>query len=437
MANDARKTDFFYGWLVLGAASFILFLSTGVSTGFGAFVLPMSDEFGWSRGTISAAIAIGWLVNGVTQPFIGRLFDRFGGRRVISISLLVLGFSTILLSQTNSIWFLILVSGFVMAVARGGASLVTVHALLAKWFYRKRGMVLSLSTAGGSAGSLILVPFTAYMIILADWRVAWFALGVMVLVLGLPLVLFFIKEQPSDVGRVPDGDSTPQGPAGPRGVNAGPRAPLEADDWRESYRSPPMWQMTGAYLVCGMTTAIISVHYIPFAVERGSSEGAAAIAFGLMAGLNVVGVIGVGVVSDKVSRKYLLGAVYAVRGLAYAMLILAPGMLGIWGFAVIGGLSWVATAPLTASLTADIYGLRNLGTLNGTASFAHQVGGALSVYMGGVLYDLTGAYDLPFGIAGALLAAASLAAFSIREKRYSIRYQRTPATAVASAAGGD
>ena len=437
MSSVAQKKELYYGWLVLGAGFFILFLATGSSVGFGVFVLPMSEEFGWSRGTISAAIATGWLVNGVTQPFIGRLFDRYGARKVISISLLVMGASTILLSQTTSIWFLIFVSGLVMAVARGGASLVTVASLLAKWFYRKRGIVLSLATAGGSAGSLLLVPFTAYMIILADWRVAWFVLGVMVLVLGLPLALFFMKEEPADVGQFPDGDPAPIGPKRSGRANAGRRAPLEADDWRDSYRSSPIRQMTAAYFVCGVTTAIISAHYIPFAIERGSCGGAAAIAFGLMAGLNVMGVIIVGAVSDKVSRKYMLGGVYAVRGLAYAMLVLAPGLLGIWGFAVIAGLSWVATAPLTASLTADIYGLRNLGTLNGASTFAHQIGGALSIYMGGVLYDLTGAYDLPFGIAGALLAGASLAAFSIREKTYSIRYQQTPEGAVAPAAGGD
>ena len=437
MSSVARKKEIYYGWLVLGAGFFILFLATGASTGFGVFVVPMSDEFGWSRGTISAAIAIGWLVNGVTQPFIGRLFDRYGARKVISISLLVLGASTILLSQTNSIWFLIVVSGFVMAVARGGASLVTVASLLAKWFYRKRGMVLSLGTAGGSAGSLLLVPFTAYMIILADWRVAWFVLGLMVLLLGLPLALLLIKEEPADVGAFPDGDPAPVGEQRSGSASAGRRAPLESDNWVESYRSSPMWQMTGAYFVCGMTTAIIAAHYVPFAIDRGSSAGTAAIAFGLMAGLNVVGVITVGIVSDRISRKYMLGGVYALRGLAYAMLVLAPGMLGIWGFAVIGGLSWVATAPLTASLTADIYGLRNLGTLNGASTFAHQIGGALSIYMGGVLYDLTGAYDLPFGIAGAFLAGASLAAFSIREKRFSIRYQHTPEAAVAPAAGGD
>jgi MFS family permease len=195
--------------------------------------------------------------------------------------------------------------------------------------------------------------------------------------------------------------------------------------------------MSGAYFVCGMTTAILSAHYVPFAIDRGASPGTAAMAFGLMAGLNVVGVIAVGLLSDRFGRKHLLGSVYAVRGLAYAMLVLAPGMWGIWGFALIAGFSWIATAPLTSSLTADIYGLRNLGTLVGISTFAHQMGGALSIWLGGVMYDSFGSYNVPFALVGSLLVLASIASFSIREKRYSSRFQTAPATfPTASGDGG-
>ncbi len=143
--------------------------------------------------------------------------------------------------------------------------------------------------------------------------------------------------------------------------------------------------------------------------------------------------------TDVIGRKNLLAGIYALRGLAYAMLILAPGTMGIWGFAVIAGFSWIATAPLTSSLTADIYGLRTMGTLNGMSTFAHQMGGALSILMGGLLYDVFGAYDVPFAIAGAMLVGASLVSLSIREKKYSSRYQpvQSPAPASLPAADGD
>ena len=424
-----------YGWFVLAAGFFVLFISMGARNGLGVFIIPMTDEFGWSRGTISLALAIGWIANAVTQPLIGRIYDRYGARKVISTSLFIVGSTSVLLSWTNSLWFMVVVYGLVMSVAAGGASLVTIHAVLAKWFYRRRGIALSISTAGASAGALVLTPFTAYLILLAGWRMTWGVLGMMVLLLGVPVALLLIRDDPRDVGEVPDGDAQEPADTGATSSDSGPRGPLEVDHWRESFRSAPIWQLSGAYFVCGMTTAIISFHYGPFAVDRGFSLGTAALAFGLMSGLNVVGVLGIGVLSDKFERRYLLGAVYGVRGLAYAMLVLAPGALGLWGFAVIGGLSWVASAPMTSSLTADIYGLKTLGTLGGVTNFAHQMGGALSIVMAGVLYDALGSYDVPFAIAGSLLAGASIAAFSVGEKRYSARYQ--PRSVGAAAGNGD
>ena len=432
MAESARRNRIFYGWFIVAAGFFALFVSMGARSGFGVFIIPMTEDLGWSRSSISAAIAIGLLVNGISQPFIGRLYDRLGGRTVISISLLILGAFTMLMSQVQSLWQLVVIYGFVSSIASSGVSLVTVHAVLAKWFYRRRGMVLSLSTAGASAGSLFLVPFATYMIIWADWRVTWFVLGALILFLALPLVWLIFRDDPERIGEQPDGEMLPENEKDEEATVPlqAVRGPLEAEDWQDSYKTPPMWQLTGAYFVCGMTTAIISTHYVPFAIDRGISPGVAGMAFGLMSFLNFLGVIGIGLVSDRTSRKNLLGTVYAVRGLAYAMLLLLPGMFGIWSFAVIAGMSWVATAPLTASLTADIYGLKNIGTLNGMATFAHQIGGAISVLMGGVLYDIFGAYDVPFGIAGSLLVGASIAAFSVRERKFSIRYQpTTPAVA--------
>jgi MFS family permease len=138
----------------------------------------------------------------------------------------------------------------------------------------------------------------------------------------------------------------------------------------------------------------------------------------------------VGVLADRGGRKNLLGLVYALRGCAYAALLLAPGAWSLWGFVVIMGFSWWATLPLTSALTAEVYGLRHLGMLNGLAFTGHQIGGALSIQLGGVLHDLTGSYELPFAIAGLLLFGASLASFAIRERRYSTRYQTATSAAL-------
>ena len=251
---------------------------------------------------------------------------------MISISLLVLGLGTMLLSLTNNIWFLIVVYGLVLSTASSGVSLVTVHGLLSKWFFQKRSLVLSLCTAGTSAGGLVLVPLAANLIEATDWRITWLVLGGFILFLALPVVLFIVKDSPEEIGETPDGEGAPVNQDGTRRATTVRKGPLEAEFWQESFRSAPIWQLSGAYFVCGVTTLIISAHYVPFALDRGVTPQVAATAFGLMMGLNAVGVVVIGILANRFSRKNLLGTVYFIRFLAYMMLVFGPGAHRDMGF---------------------------------------------------------------------------------------------------------
>ncbi len=142
-----------------------------------------------------------------------------------------------------------------------------------------------------------------------------------------------------------------------------------------------------------------------------------------MMGLNVAGAVGAGALADRFGRKNLLALVYFLRGVAYLCLLLVSSNLGLWAFVAVAGFSWIATAPLTTSLTADVYGLKALGTISGVSFLFHQVGGASAILFAGLLYDVTGSYTIPFAIAGSLLFPAALCAFTIKERQYSIRYQ--------------
>ena len=205
------------------------------------------------------------------------------------------------------------------------------------------------------------------------------------------------------------------------------------DEWVQSFRSWPMWQLSASYTVCGVTTGMISAHFVPYAIGQGSSGSLAAIIFGFMMALNVLGGLGAGLIGDRIGRKNLLAAVYALRGFAFIFLLLFPGATGLWVFAVLAGFSWIASVPLTNSLTADVYGLRSLATISGISFLCHQVGSFVSILAAGLLFDITGSYTLPFAIGGALLFPAAISAFSINERKYSSRYQ----TPLATAAAGD
>ena len=422
MKGTKCDSPIFFGWYIVATCFFIAFLTVGVRNAFGIFVIPMSEEFGWTRTTISLAAASGFLINGITQPFLGHLFDRIGGRRVIVVGLVLIGICTLLLSLTFHILFMLVVFSFLLSTALSGPSLTNTMALISKWFKRRRATAISINTVGTSIGGLILVPFAMYFLQATGWRMTWLILGLLVLLLAVPLALLFIRENPEALGLLPDGDKEYQERAEYE-KKEDRLGEFEVDHWIKSFRSAPMWQLSAAYVVCGVTTGMISTHFVPFAIERGISPGKAALIFGLMMGLNSLGGIGAGVLSDKFGRKNVLAAVYLLRGIGYVMLVCIPSSLGMWAFAVAAGFSWVASVPLTSALTADVYGLRALATISGITFLCHQVGSFIMVLLAGVLFDLTGSYTLPFAIAGSLLFPAALAAFTIKEKRYSIRYR--------------
>ena len=430
----ATKSPLFFGWYVVAAVTFIAFVNTGSRSSFGIFVIPMSEEFGWNRLTISSVAALGAIVGGAAQPFLGYAFDRVGARKVIVTSLVVVGLATAALGLTFNFIFLLLVFGFVTSISNSGAALAR-GALLARWFVRKRATVVSVGAVGTSAGSLLLVPFAMFLLQATggNWRITWAALGLIILVLAAPLGFLFIRDDPSKVGLKPYGEHDPsEDAAADRSRHR--RGPLEVDAWSESFRSPPIWQMSGAFFVCGFTTLIMSVHFVPYAIDIGVSPGLAATIFGVMMGLNVLGGLGSGMLADRFGRKNLLAAAYFIRGCGYIALLLAPSTLGLWLFAGFAGMSWIATVSLTNTLTADVYGLRALGTISGITFLCHQIGGLAGVLLGGFFYDLTGAYTLPFAIVGAMLFPAALSAFTINERKYSTRYD---GRLVAVAGSGD
>jgi MFS family permease len=447
MGTFTRRPPLYYGWYIVATCFFIGFLTVGARNAFGIFVIPMSEEFGWNRTTISLAAATGFLVNGVTQPFLGHIFDKFGARKVILLGLVVIGLSTISLSFTFHFLFLAFMFGFVLSTALSSASVTNTLALASRWFRRKRATAMSITAAGTQAGGMLLVPFAMYLLQATNWRVTWAVLGMITLLLAVPLAYFFIRNDPSDKGLQPDGDPVPSGDAGVPG-SAPERAQglYEVTRWRQAFFTPPMWQLSASYVVCGITTGIISVHFVPLAIDRGVSPGVAATIFGMMTGLNVLGSILAGSLSDRFRRKNVLAVVYFTRGVAYVLLLavpvalglwgvdsvrifgqeITPGGMGLWAFALVAGFSWLASVPLTSSLTADVYGLRALGAISGVVFLCHQIGSFVMILLTGFLYDLTGSYDIPFIIAGAFLFPAAISAFSIKEGKYSGRYQNAP-----------
>lgn len=422
--SQFRPRTIFHGWFIVATIFFVVMVTSGIRSGMGVFVLPMSEEFGWSRGVISLAGALGILISGISQPLVGSIYDKWGGRKLMLIGIVIIGCTVILLSGTFHFLYFILVFSLINSIAMSAGSMTTGAVIVSKWFQRRRSTAISFAAAGSSVGGLILVPFTTYMIILTNWRFTWIALGLVVIFAVFPVAYLLLRDSPKDIGLVPDGDnqatnlsSTDKQPS---------EGPLAVTEWRRAFESKPMWQLIFAYFVCGFTTLIMAFHFVPYAIEKGFSPGTAATAFGLLSAMNTIGALMVGPLADKFGNKNLLGMTYGFRAFGYLCILLLPGQWGLWAFAIIGGASWLATVPLTISLTTDFYGLKKSGTLNGIVFMSHQIGGSVGIQFGGIMRDISGSYVLPFAIGALLLVIASVVSLNIREKQYSSRYVSGP-----------
>ena len=422
--NDGggAKKGVFYGWYIVGAVFFMIFVTAGFRQTFNVFLPSWSEDFNVSVGQLSFVAAAGWVVNGLAQPVVGALADRYGPRIVMTASVVVLGVSILAMAFAGNIWMLAFFYATFASFSMAGAQFTPVTPLIARWFVRRRAAALSVLTSGGSAGAALLVMFVASLIQFTSWRVALLAIVGMLVILVLPLVVIVIRNRPEQMGLEPDGGAvggTVGDAVSRRGTGEGP---LAVEKWSHAYRTAPMWQLTFTYVVCGVTTAIIAVHFVSFAKNEGIPVFTAAVAFGLLSIMNMLGVLGLGAVSDRFMRKNALTVIYAVRGIGFLMLLIMPISIGLWAFAVISGVSWLATVPQTSALAAEVYGVRNSGKITGMLTMVHMLAGAAAVAAAGLAYELLGSYDVVWVASVAMLGAAAFTAWSLREKDVSARY---------------
>src|SRR6266568_868913 len=392
-----------YRWVILIAMCVIGFLTIGTRSTVSSFLKTIIADLGTNRETISFIVATNIWLSGLLQPFAGYIMDRFGARGLFMISVPLYGLGIGLMGFTYNVWYLLIIYGVLVGAASAGASMSLTNALLAQWFKDWRALAMSITNAGGAVGTLFLVgTMSPWLLSSFGWRLSHVYLGAVVLLLAAPMALFIPRRRTAS-----EDDLTP---AGQRQTGPGP---LETQSWAEALRSAPLWQLNGGYFVCGMTVSLFTIHFIPFATDRGFALETAAHAFGLMAICSVVGSLLAGVLADRIGRKHVLGLAYLIRACTFAQLLLWHHEMALYVFAVVGGLVWLATPPSVTSLTGEIYGMRTLGTLSGVSVVGHQIGGGLSVWLAGKFYDLTGNYDISFTLAVIALVGASLVSFGI------------------------
>jgi sugar phosphate permease len=408
---------FYYGWFVVGLCFLTTLTSAGVRSSPSVLIHPLEGEFGWSRTLIASALSMNLLLFGVAAPISGFLIDRYGPRKVMlgSLLLLIAGVSgTMVMTQ---FWHFFLVWGIIVGLGAGGVGSVLTATVGNRWFVAKRGLALGILGSASSTGQIIFLPFFMAMIAYAGWRLGSMTLIIVAMIL-LPLIYLFMRDDPSAVGLEPYGASDPKaaasgGATSLRGVSA-KNATITA---KEVLGHSTFWLLCGSFFVCGGTAnGLIGTHLIPHEIEMGVPEVAAASILGIMGALNMVGTIFSGWMIDRVQPHKWLALVYALRGVSLLFLPFVKDFNGLVLFAVIYGLDWFATVPPSMAITADTFGRQNVGKVYGWIFMSHQIGAAIMASAAAAMRDYLGEYNTAFLTAGFIAMIAAGLALQIKPK---------------------
>jgi MFS family permease len=425
------RKPLYYGWIVLGAVVLVMLAASGIRAVFGVFIKPIETEFGWTRAQLSGAAALSLFVLGAVGPMVGWLADVWGPRRVMLLSTAVLGAGALLTSLVGHLWQMYGSAGVLMAAGAGGLGMATSATIAARWFVARRGLILGILGGAMSAGQMLVVPLSMVLISLYGWRASFLWLGVGILVLALPMILAFVRDDPKDKGLQPYGTGTAAGVAF-GGVKDERRVPVS-----EAMGVPAFWLLASTFFVCGYTSnGLVLTHLVPHAAEHGFSEMHAAQALGLMGAMNIVGTVASGWICDRFGRKGPLAFYYGVRGLSLIFLLYVWNVPSLHVFAAIFGLNYISTVPPTTTLTANIFGRLSVGALSGWIYFSHQVGSAIGAWAGGAIFDATGSYAWAFLSAAVLAFIASGLSLLIKEVPIAARPSPRPAPEGAPVAAG-
>ena len=404
---NARRIH--YAWVVLAATFVTLLASAGVRAVPSVLIIPLEQEFGWSRATISFAVSVNILLYGLMGPFAGALLQRFGLRRTTIVAMSLLAASVALATQITTPWQLVVLWGVVVGVATGMVAIVLGATVVNRWFVDRRGLALGILTASTATGQLVFLPMLASVIEHRGWRSAVLVVAGAA-ALTIIIVALFMRDRPEDVGSAPFGGAPSSGPAARPSANP---ALVALVALRDGSRSRDFWLLFATFFICGASTnGLIGTHLIPAAHDHGIPEVRAAALLALMGIFDLIGTTGSGWLTDRWDSRVLLAGYYGLRGLSLMFLpfALAGTTMGLLAFAVWYGLDWIATVPPTVKLATDAFGKERAPIMFGWIAAGHQLGAAVTAFSAGWIRSTMGDYQMAFFASGALcLVAAGLA----------------------------
>ncbi|HAX21650.1 MAG TPA: MFS transporter [Hydrogenophaga sp.] len=396
---------------VLACGAAIVTLSMGVRHGFGLWLQPITQDQGWTRENFAFALAIQNLSWGLFGIFAGMAADRFGAFRVLLVGavLYALGLAGMALSPTPLTFAL--TAGVLIGAAQAGTTYAVIYGVIGRQIpAEKRSWAMGVAAAAGSFGQFLMVPIEGWLISSFGWQEALLVLGAAVLLI-MPLALFL--REPGFVGGV-----------------APKREQTIVQALREAFKYRSFQLLMAGYFVCGFQVVFIGVHMPSYLKDNGLSPQVASYALALIGLFNVIGTYAAGALGQRFPKRYILSFIYIARAVAISVFLIVPlSPASVYVFAAVMGVLWLSTVPPTNAVVAQIFGVAHLSMLGGFVFFSHQIGSFMGVWLGGVLYDQTGSYDIVWYISIALGVFAALINLPVRESPITRGPQRMGAAA--------
>lgn len=413
MMDDKKRPLFFYGWVIVAICFITVGVSYGIRYSFSVFYVAILQEFGWARADTALIFSISIIVYGICAPLVGAAVDRFGPRKFMSLGAVLLAAGIAACSLAGEIWHFFILFGIIAALGICATGYVPNTVLVSRWFLRRRGTALGIYMVGFGL-AFVMAYGIEYMIGQIGWRSSFAALGL--LALGIvPLIAIFQRLDPQEKGLLPDGESQELNSGQPKAMSG--RELVVDREWAnqewtllKAIKTHRFWFLfSGNFFMWGMAVNLILAHQVAFAVDEGYSRAFGALVFSLYGVCYGAGNM-FGFISDRLGREVTVSIGLITGVLGILMLIFNQGDSTPWmmyAYSLFFGLGIGINSPAFTASAADLFGGKNFGSINGLIVMAFGIGGFLSPWLGGKIFDVLGTYTPAFYLVIAALAISA------------------------------
>ena len=412
----------FYGWWIVAVLLLVEFVGAGGGLfTFGLYIKPMSEELGWSRTLIVTAVTVRTVITFLFAPIIGVFLDRYGPRVIMSIGALIGGAALISLGSVHSLWHWYLAYGVGGALGLGLTGGLVIQTTVAKWFVRRRGLAMAITSSGFGFGGMVTAPITQVIISTVGWRTAWVIFGLIMCIFASPASALVLRRTPEDLGMLPDGAPAGITPADAGGSH-GRASRWEEVSWTpaEAIKTRTLWLMTAAVSLNILALSAVLTNQAAYVTDRGLSDAMAAAVVTMVSGLLAVANLVWGLLAERFPVRNLVVLSFLIASVGLSILTTATSLPIFVLYAVIFGSR--DGAVLSGLVYADYWGREYLGAIRGYVTPFQTAASAAGPLLAALVFDRRGSYAAAFGAAAAffLVAALVMASAAPPKKRMAV-----------------